>query len=93
VALHNAERYGEQVENVRVLTAALLPEGVPTVDGLRFAARYAPASQRGEHPAVGIERLGRLIRDLGGATEDDIADALIVGRNHTEDACVSVLGR
>ena len=44
VALHNARRYREQVDNVLVLTAALLPEGVPRLPGLDFAARYAPAS-------------------------------------------------
>ena len=44
VALRNAQRYREQVDNVLVLTAALLPEGVPRLPGLTFAARYAPAS-------------------------------------------------
>jgi GAF domain-containing protein len=44
VALRNAERYRVQVENVQLLTAALLPEGVPHLRGWRFAARYAPAS-------------------------------------------------
>jgi GAF domain-containing protein len=44
VALRNAQRYREQVDNVRLLTAALLPESVPRLPGLTFAARYAPAS-------------------------------------------------
>lgn len=44
VALFNAQRYREQVDNVLLLTAALLPEGVPRLPGLTFAARYAPAS-------------------------------------------------
>ena len=44
VALRNAQRYREQVDNVLVLTAALLPEGLPRLPGISFAARYAPAS-------------------------------------------------
>lgn len=44
IALDNAQRLGEQTENVAVLTAALLPESLPEVPGLVFAAQYAPAS-------------------------------------------------
>jgi len=44
VALQSAMRYRRQVDNVRLLTSALLPDGVPPLEGLRVAARYVPAS-------------------------------------------------
>ncbi|HEV2368783.1 MAG TPA: SpoIIE family protein phosphatase [Acidimicrobiales bacterium] len=44
VSLRNARRYLAQVDNVALLTGALLPERVPEVPGMAFAARYVPAS-------------------------------------------------
>lgn len=44
MALDNARRLEEQTENVAVLTAALLPESLPEIPELAFAAQYAPAS-------------------------------------------------
>jgi serine phosphatase RsbU (regulator of sigma subunit) len=43
VALDNARRLASEADNVAVLTAALLPEGVPTLDSVRFAVRCVPA--------------------------------------------------
>lgn len=43
IALDNARRLGEQMDNVAVLTAALLPEVLPEIPGLGFAARFVPA--------------------------------------------------
>lgn len=43
VALDNARRIASEADNVAVLTAALLPEGLPTTQGMRFAARCVPA--------------------------------------------------
>jgi GAF domain-containing protein len=43
VALDNARRIITELDNVAVLTAALLPEGVPSMSSLRFAARCVPA--------------------------------------------------
>jgi GAF domain-containing protein len=43
VALDNARRIITEMDNVAVLTAALLPEGVPQLPSLRLAARCVPA--------------------------------------------------
>jgi len=43
MALHIARRYRAQVDNVALLSAALLPDRVPTLPGVRLAARYVPA--------------------------------------------------
>ena len=43
IALDNARRLHDQVENVAVLTAALLPEALPDLPGMRFAAQFVPA--------------------------------------------------
>jgi GAF domain-containing protein len=43
VALDNARRIITELDNVAVLTAALLPEGVPELSSLRLAARCVPA--------------------------------------------------
>ena len=43
LALDNARRLRDQMDNVAVLTAALLPEALPDVPDVRFAARFVPA--------------------------------------------------
>ncbi|MHB8439598.1 MAG: PP2C family protein-serine/threonine phosphatase, partial [Acidimicrobiales bacterium] len=43
MALHNARLYRAQVDQVAILSAALLPEALPTVRGMRFAVNYVPA--------------------------------------------------
>jgi GAF domain-containing protein len=43
VALDNARRLATEADHVAVLTAALLPEALPDLDALRFAARCVPA--------------------------------------------------
>jgi GAF domain-containing protein len=48
--------------------------------------------RKGEDPAIGIRRLIDLIEKVGAASEDDIADAVIAGRNDTDDSCVLVVG-
>ena len=47
VSLSNAQRYRAQVDSVILLSAALLPEALPEVAGMRFSARYVPAAGGG----------------------------------------------
>jgi len=44
VALENARRHRQQRDLVRTLTEALLPSGLPAVEGYDLAARYVPSS-------------------------------------------------
>ena len=44
IALQNAQRYRAQVDNVRMLTGALLPAELPRVERMGLTARYLPAS-------------------------------------------------
>lgn len=44
IALDNAERWSEQTRTLQSLVATLLPSEPPSIDGLRFVARYLPAA-------------------------------------------------
>lgn len=82
VALHNARLYREQVDNVTMLTAALLPEGVPTIEGVRFAARYVPASGGvcGDWYEAELMPDGRVLVGIGDASGHGLVAAATMAR-------------
>jgi serine phosphatase RsbU (regulator of sigma subunit) len=82
VALHNARLYREQVNNVSTLTAALLPDRVPRLDGLRFAARYLPASGGvcGDWYETEVLPDGRVLVGIGDASGHGLTAAATMAR-------------
>jgi len=82
VALRSAMRYRRQVDNVRLLTAALLPDGVPEVEGLAVAARYVPASGDVCGDWYEVEPLpdGRVLVGIGDASGHGLEAAATMAR-------------
>jgi serine phosphatase RsbU (regulator of sigma subunit) len=77
IALRNAERYKTQLDNVRMLTSALLPDRLPEVDGLRLSTRYLPASAGvcGDWYEAELLADGEVLVGIGDASGHGIAAA------------------
>lgn len=82
VALRSAMRYRRQLDNVRLLTAALLPDGVPEIAGLTMAARYVPASGDVCGDWYEVETLpdGRVLVGIGDASGHGVEAAATMAR-------------
>ena len=96
LALDNARRLRDQMDNVAVLTAALLPEALPEVPGLRFAARFVPAwgGVCGDWYDAELLPSGKVLLGVGDAAGHGVAAAAAMAqvRNAARGLAAAAMG-
>ena len=95
LAEENRRLYGEQRNASLTLQRSLLPKGLPTIDGVEFAARYIPGESGIEvggdwYSAIAIDehRFAFVVGDVSGR---GLAAATIMAAPSLHDSCVRSL--
>ncbi len=94
MAMHIARRYRAQVDNVALLSAALLPERLPTLPGLRLAARYVPAGGGvcGDWYEAELLPDGQVLVGIGDASGHGIPAAAMMAQVRNAARALAVAG-